>query len=495
MSEHPLHRTGSTVRWRLARRGIPAALLSFLAVVGCTTPGAAPIPSGTSQRDGTGISGASGIRMSSAELQATLFGYADTYIALIGQSADNLMAMQRDAQWRVNAIRAKLDGAEAVVEIVTGPNPTVALLDLAVMVTIQRQVWIDYWEPIRFKEAAYNYMDSLERLENEIWRIADRALTPEQVAELHVLAGDIRQQYIHQVFVTNLRASQITASLDESAGTVRASSGLVNLFGLAPAMEEVTRTRVLAERMFYFSQKLPTLIGWRADLQIATAMSTPEAMQALGNIDEVVTNSSRFADLAESLPATIDEQRAALLRESEEVVSNEIGRLALLLSNERTALFEGIAAERESILDALESGQGDARATLAELRTTIEAAERLGGSVNEVMTRINELAAPDPDAAPKEPGRPFDILEYQRTIESATVTIRELNSTVERAQQILDSPQWSAREQSLFDLLGDVERRGRSLISVLCVGLDGSLLSAPGGAADVWRVGRERPAW
>ena len=480
--------------WRAASTAAKAILVAALGVAGCASTANGPVPGAAGGGGGSGISGATEVRMSPAELQATLFGFADTYIALIGQSADNLMAMQRDAQWRIMAIRAKLDGSEAVVEIVTGSNPTVALLDLAVMVTIQRQVWIDYWEPVRFKEAAYNYMDSLERLEKEIWRIADRALAPEQVVELRDLAGRIRQQYIHQVFVTNLRASQITATIDDSAGAVRASSGLLNLFGLAPAMEEVSRTRLLAERMFYFGQKVPTLVGWRVDLQMATAMFTPEVAQVLANVDQAVQASTRFATVAESLPATIDEQRATLLREAEDLVSNEIGRLAVLLSNERTALFEGIAAERDALLTSLDEGKGDARAILADLRTTIEAAERLGGSVDGVMQRIEHLAAPAPGAPPKEPGRPFDILEYQRTIESATATIRELNTTVENARQILDSPQWAERERTLVSLLADVEHRGRSLIILLCVGLALALFAGLAGAAVVRRLLRAAPA-
>jgi len=443
------------------------------------------------------VSGAAATKMSNEELQATLFGYADTYIALVSQSADNLMARRRDAEYRVRAIRAKLDGSEAVVQIVTGPNPTVALLDLAVMVTIQHQVWIDYWKPSVFKEDSYNFMDSMERLEKEIWQIAAKALTPEQVSDLRELAGQIRQQYIHQVYVTSLRASQITSSLGDPSSKVKPSSGLLSLFGLDPALAEVSQTRLLAERMFFFGQKAPTLLGWRVDLQLATAMTAPETELALKNADEAVKNTTRFADVAESLPRTIAQERAAILRGADEVVSNEVGRLAVAISNERTAFFAGIAEERRSLLQALDEGQGTARAVLADLRTTMDAATQLSGSINTVVGQVNQLVQPagatGAGGGTREPGRPFDILEYQRTIESATITIKELNSTLVQARELMESPNWKERESSIGSLMGELERRARSLVILGAIGLCAAIFFALAGAAVVRRVlSRER---
>lgn len=156
-------------------------------------------------------------------------------------------------------------------------------------------------------------------------------------------------------------------------------------------MEDVTRARLLAERMFYFSQKLSTIVGWRVDLHLAITATNPEVVRAMENIDEVVKNSTRFAVVAESIPATLDAQRAALIGATQEMVTNEVGRIAVVLSNERAALFRGIAGERAALLDAIQQGKGDAHAVLVELRTTIEAAEKLSASVGTVVGRINEM--------------------------------------------------------------------------------------------------------
>lgn len=477
------------------RRGVGAARWLWLAIplsiCGCSAPGNSTGREAGATSSG-GVTGASATSMSSEELQATLFGYADTYIALVSQAADNLLfGNEQQASVRMQAIRAKLDGAEAVVEIVTGPNPAVALLDLAVMVTLQRQVWIDFWQPAVFKEAAFNFMDSLERLETEIWLITERAFTKQQADELRELAAQIREQYIHQVFVTSLRASQITSNLGDPSSKVRPSPGLVGLFGLDPALAEVTQTRILAERIFYFGQKMPTLLGWRVDLQLASALVVPETVQALANVDEVVKNTTRFAEVAEALPKTIADERTALLRSAEEVIANEVGRIAVTLSNERTALFAGITSEREALLKALDEGQGDAKSVLAELRVTIDAAKELSktvGSVMDQVTAITKPSEPAPGAPPAEPGRPFDIRDYQGTVESTTVTIKELNATLAEARELIDSPSWAAREGTVRSLMGEVERSARSLIVFASLGLGGAIFIALTAATLVRRL-------
>jgi len=179
------------------------------------------------------------------------------------------------------------------------------------------------------------------------------------------------------------------------------------------------------------------------------------------------------------------------------VVSNEVGRLAVAISNERTAFFAGIAEERRSLLQALDEGQGTARAVLADLRTTMDAATQLSGSINTVVGQVNQLVQPagatGAGGGTREPGRPFDILEYQRTIESATITIKELNSTLVQARELMESPNWKERESSIGSLMGELERRARSLVILGAIGLCAAIFFALAGAAVVRRVlSRER---
>jgi len=135
-------------------------------------PGASPAGPTPATTDGSRpwrVPTAGGELRDANELQAALFGYADTYISLTSEAADKLVDASATPQRRVEAIRAKLDGAQDVVKIVTGPNPTVALMDLAVMVTVQRQVWDEYWAKEVFTDArAESYTAAMKRLDREI---------------------------------------------------------------------------------------------------------------------------------------------------------------------------------------------------------------------------------------------------------------------------------------------------------------------------------------
>lgn len=438
---------------------------------GCRSTAPAPA------KDGAPAEAAPPAGMSPAQLQSTLFGYADTYIALTSQAADNLAWRDKSPERRQLALRMKLDGAEAVVEIVTGANPKIALLDLLVMVTLQRQVWDDYWSK-RFGDDAYNYTDAIHRLESEIWEIAGRIIPASQRGELHEFIGEIRRHHIHQVFVTSIRASQISTSVGEANTRLRTPVGLLTLLGLdplagiSPAVVEMTRARLLAERALYLGQKMPQLLGWRMELTTTVTLAMPESRQVLTNAAQVVEAAGRIAALAEALPAQVSAERAAAL--------DQAARL--------------VAAEREALLKALDDRQQGARATLAELRTAIEAANALTGSVRGLMGDLRAMDPPAPvDAAappppPEPPARPFDILEYKQTIDSAAITLTELNKTVAQARELLAPDGLPAVARSAGAVLDDAEKRLRRLILFACGGLALALFLGLSGAHLVRRM-------
>ena len=435
---------------------------------GCRSTAPAPA------KDGAPAESAPPAIMSLAQLQSALFGYADTYIALTSQAADNLVWRDKNPERRQAALRMKLDGAEAAVEIVSGANPKTALLDLVVMVTLQRMVWDDFWAR-QFGDDAFNYTDAIQRLETEVWDIAGRVIQPAQREDLRAFIGEIRKQYIHQVYVTSIRASQISTSMGEATTRMRSPGGLLSLIGLdplagiSPAVVEMTRARLLAERALFLGQKMPQLLSWRMELTAADALALPESRQVLTNAAQVVEAAGRITALAESLPAQVSAERAAAL--------DQAARL--------------VAAEREALLKALDDRQQGAHATLTDLRTAIEAANALTGSVRGLMGDIRAMNPPapvDPAAPPEPPARPFDILEYKQTIDSATLTLTELNKTVAQARELLAPDGLPAVARSAGAVLDDAEKRLRRLIHLACGGLALALFLGLSGAHLVRRM-------
>jgi hypothetical protein len=460
--------------------------------------GTPPQPGGTPASDGTRthrpVTEYTGELRDSNELQAALLGYANTYIAVTSEAADKLLAAATTHERRVQAIRMKLDGAQDVVAIVTGPNPTVALIDLAVMVRVQHQTWDEYWAKEVFTgPEAESYTSAMVRLDREILRIAAQSIPQQSVSDMLDLAGKIHKWYAKQVYVTSIRASSVTKDIKDQPD-LKASPSLLSLFGvdplagLSPAVVEVTKSRLLAERALYFGQKMPQLVQWRYELTLAETLALPEAEKALANMDATVESVNRVAELAKDLPDVIADNRAKIVSQTEHAVQDQVAQVDAILKEERVAWLEGVASERKALLEAFDDRHEEAKQVLAELRTTIDAADRLSGSVKDVLVEVKALSGDGKEASPAgAPARPFDIREYQQAIESATGTLRELNAAVASAKGLVDSPAWQERERTIRSLTDDVGRVGTRLIVYASVGLGLALFLGLSGAFVVRR--------
>jgi len=325
-----------------------------------------------------------------------------------------------------------------------------------------------------------------------------QSITEADVVLLQELAANIRRWYRRQVYVTSIRAS--SASRDITEAEFRAPASLLSLFGmdplagLSPAVAEATKMRLLSERVFYFGQKMPTLVGWRGQLLMAETLSLPESQKAIANMDSTVESVEKLAALAEGLPNVIANNRAQAIKEAGDVLGEQVTRMEQIVAGERAAVMQGVAAEREAVLEAFDERHEEAKAVLTELRGTIQAADELSKSVRGVLVEVKSLTGDERAEAGGPPGRPFDIREYQETIVSATGTLKELNGAVQSAKELVDSPKWQEREQTIRTLTADVHGRAVTLIVYASVGLALALFTGMSGAFVVRRwLGRGAP--
>ena len=73
-----------------------------------------------------------------AQLQSELMAFTDTYMAVLAQAADQFMLDAETMDDRRLASGMKVSGSGNAVEIASRANPVIALLDMTVMVSIQR---------------------------------------------------------------------------------------------------------------------------------------------------------------------------------------------------------------------------------------------------------------------------------------------------------------------------------------------------------------------
>lgn len=462
---------------RATRRTVPVliSLLMCGALSGCIITGDEPSPA--EQRVARVGSG----QLTPEQIQAELMSFADTYSALISQGADEL-SLEDDtletrrlaANWRANAVAAAL-------QIATSRNALTGLLDMTVMVTLQRQIWEEFWKPVHFDgRMGDGISEKMQQLEREIWAINDRVLDQEQQQALRELIVVIRERFPHQIYMSHVRASEFAKERQQSVVNIQGGQSLLGLFGvdpmanLSPATRQIAESRLLGERAFFFASRFPALLDYRTDAVLLDMVSEPE-------IQRVIASAERASNAAERAAMTIEELRAMLPAEREALIDQAADRLRSEREAALEQFFAGVEAERETILDRLESDQMELRATLSELRGAVEAAGILSESMQTTLAEANRLTASferlkNPDA------RPFDITEFERTAVTATDGIRELQRTLEQANQMvatLSSQEQAASFRVAIDegtagvnaLVDRMFQRGLLLIGALLGGL------------------------
>ena len=187
--------------------------------------------------------------------------------------------------------------------------------------------------------------------------------------------------------------------------------GLDPLAGMDPAVREIAQTRMFAERALFVTQKTPMILRWQAELLSVNAVEMPAVRQLVTNSTQLTSSVESFARVADQLPKLDNDQREAAIKQ----------------------LLDGLASERTNLIATLAADDIKLRATLAELRQTLDAGNGLAKSADATVKSVDTLMArfdKGTNAPVVTNARPFDILEYAATAKEFTATIKELNATV-----------------------------------------------------------------
>jgi ElaB/YqjD/DUF883 family membrane-anchored ribosome-binding protein len=250
-------------------------------------------------------------------------------------------------------------------------------------------------------------------------------------------------------------------------GGVTGASSIGELPGAADRFTEVVRG-------------LPEDARTQLELLLFTIEDSEQLAAALESARTIARSSERYADLAERLPQRFREEARALL---DEIESRE-SRLRALLTDSRAAVQEvdGVLLRAQEALCRLDE-------TTQQFTTAGQTWERTAGAVGAAVKEIQILsgrtgagepgavepgrpagapAASAAVAAGAEPeGRPFDILDYERTATAIGRSAAELRQLMAELRALLDEPSppaglVQARRQA-DELLADTSARTRAL--------------------------------
>ena len=131
-------------------------------------------------------------------------------------------------------------------------------------------------------------------------------------------------------------------------------------------MREVARSREMAERMFFYAQRVPLVVAWQIEASYLEMLSAPQVEAFVGNTSKFSASTASFADSVGRFPQFLTEERKQM-----------IDQLAKSVGDERETaikqLAESVTAERESLLhDATTQLSKEREATIEQMQSTIQ---------------------------------------------------------------------------------------------------------------------------
>lgn len=428
-------------------RGVPLAVLVLAA--SCLSR---PAPTAAAEAPSAGTS--------ELDVQAVVLEMADDYIAALGEAvylADPGIKDDTRARWLIQSFLR--NGVGATLDIATGPNPDVAILDMLVLVSLQARSFEKHWMSTGIGEYGATTLERLQQADIEMWTKATRVLSEEQLTELRSLIAAWIEANPDRTVVSLVRFEEFTEArtLPQQEPRKRALKLLQDIGAATSAVEDV---RLLGERLLWFAGRYPYVLGEQAELTVYRLADQPEfrdLAEALGSFDRLT---EAVGDLAERLPA-----------DPLEAAESSLSRLT---TQAVTETFDRIADEKIDFLNELESRQESLGPLLQEIRETV----RVTGELSEKLTRTTESVEsvvshfqPDP-ATGREPLRLEDLrdaaVELGKTAELLTVLLDRTNETL-RSEELDEKMRLA--EAASTGLINYAFWRGLILVLVLLGGL------------------------
>jgi len=406
---------------------------------------------------------------SSSELvdeQIQLQRFADDFLARTGQALDESADRLGTDVGRAEVLRLKLVSGSSLISVVSGPNPSANLLDLASVTVLTRKSVEDYWMKTPNGAAFQPWLDASRVLETNVWVLAARFVKPEQVDELR---QGINQWYARtpEVRTAFFARPHEFASMVRTTKEKGEGSSVFNLdptAGLDPAVREVTRTRLFAERAMFTMQRMPFLLRLQTELLAYELAAQPSVQLALSNSTQLTESAHRIGRAADSIGQAVAQ------------------------------LPDRLTAERKEILASLDVQETKLHELVAGVDRALVSGEKLSSSLTITVTNVDALMKrfgvgepiTNPPAPPVTNAPPFNILDYAKTADQVGNTVRELNTLVSSLNQ--STPQIQRlSQQTGADLQKVVDHGFRLGLVLIVVLLGGAVL-----AALVYRVVAQR---
>lgn len=395
----------------------------------------------------TAMPGGKNVHVDPVVLQFELQRYVDDFASRTANALNEYSRHIGTDQARRQELAWKLAACTSAFSIASGPNPTANLIDLIAMSTVTRHALENHWVGTTNGAAFQPWLEAARVLETNAWKLADGVLTPEQQHELRDAIRLSQESNTGPRFAFFERSQEFAAVFRQTTEKKQTEGGLVSLVGLDPtagldpAVRELAKTRLFAERALFTAQRMPSILRWQVELLADDLVHHDEVATVLTNAPLVAESADRLSRAVESVSQTAAQ------------------------------LPDRITAERKAVLAALETQETGLRKLSAEVTRTLEAGDKMSTSLNTALSSFDGLmkrfgvGEPSTKSSATTNAAPFNILDYARAAEQVAIMARELDALIKDTSGTLDSPALSRYSTNLNALVTRSESGARSLLN------------------------------
>jgi len=372
------------------------------------------------------------------------------------------------------------------------PNPSVSILDLLVLTSLQSWSFEIHWIPSGIGDSGILALERLKQAEIHAWASAKAILTEEQLVTLREVIDAWISENPDRTVVALVRFDEFADERKISSLSMRGKAqGLLSEVSEAgAAVEDV---RLLGERLLWLAGRYLYLLGEQTELTAYRLIDQPEGAQFMAAISSAEQLSKALTERIGTFQKDLEDQQAAFFSRIsaertaaisqledalEAVVEKTFDSTAESINYQRTEaidqLFDRLAQERKMFLDDIASRQNELLGVMTELTETITVSGTLARELTDTVNAIDRVVSrfdADPDKK-REPLRMSDVrdaaIETGRTAEQVTlllervINLSESSSLDQRISFVTDFSE---------DLINQAFWRGVILILLLIIGL------------------------
>lgn len=326
--------------------GFTAALLASGLMAGCA-----------GHDDATSaVSRAESLRkMDPARIQADVMGFADRFVTAMTGVYNDLERRAPTTEAQEAAHQLKTDMAVGAISNAVNTRPIAGMMDMVVMVTLQRRIAEGPWSTRTFEPHARRLVDSLKQQETDVRSLASKYLTNEQLEELNEVIQQWHSAHPDQRYVSHIHL----ADMPEANRPAGKGARVPSVFGLLffdpaaardPVLREIELSRATSERMFFYLQRLPLLLQWQVEGLYRQMLAEPQLKRVLEDFTAMSGSATRFSEASSRFTDTVGRFPDQLSKERHEA----IGQFSSELARQRDAairqLADAVAVQREAAI-------------------------------------------------------------------------------------------------------------------------------------------------